>query len=113
MYYHSNVGFYMFMNSNFSKICYVHCYKTEYEYYNHIPFSKMNEIKESQMISLLLKFSCLWFTMELERQEEQTRQIYLFKKWLNPEHLLISGTILKYIISDLSWILLHNHIFVL
>ena len=103
----------MFMNSNFSKICYVHCYKTEYEYYNHIPFSKMNEIKESQMISLLLKFSCLWFTMELERQEEQTQQIYLFKKWLNPEHLLISGTILKYIISDLSWILLHSHIFVL
>lgn len=73
--------FYIFMNSNISKICHVHSYKTENKCYNHIPFSNMDEIKESQIISLLLKSPCFWFTMELERQEDQNKQIQLFKKW--------------------------------
>lgn len=75
--------FFNVLNANINKICHAHCYKTEDDFYNHISFSNMNEVKKSQIFSLLLKSQCSWLTMELECQEEQNQQMGILNKYLN------------------------------
>lgn len=70
------------INDNIRKICHAHFYKTEDDNYNHIPFFSVDEVEQSQIVSLLLRSRCLWFTMELEQQKNQNWQMRILKKYL-------------------------------
>lgn len=78
-----NESFTDFLRANIDKVSHAHCYKTEDINYNHIPFSSLDEIKQSQVFSLLLQSKCSWLTMELERLEEQNRQAQLLRAYLS------------------------------
>lgn len=70
------------INDNVNKICHAHFYKTEDSNYNHIPFLSIDEVGQSQIVSLLLSSKCTWLTMELEQHDYQERQMQILKKYL-------------------------------
>lgn len=78
-----NKNFYDVLYANVDKVYHVHCYKTEDDYYNHIPFSDIDELKQSQIFSLVSQSQCHWLTMELERQEDQNDQMQILQAYLN------------------------------
>lgn len=57
-----------------NKCVHSHVYKTEDECYNHIPFNSITEIKNSNIMNMLLQSGCNWFTMELDSAEAQLNQ---------------------------------------
>lgn len=78
--------FFNILYANVGKIYHAHCYKTEDNYYNHIPFSSLDEVKQSRVFSLLLQSECSWLTMELDRQEDQDWQIQILQTYLNEKN---------------------------
>lgn len=70
------------INDNIHKICHAHFYKTENDNYNHMPFLSVNEVEQSQIVSLLLRSKCPWFTMELDQHKDQNQQMIILKKHL-------------------------------
>lgn len=78
-----NNKFFYGLDANISKIYHAHCYKTEDNYYNHLPFSSIDEVEKSQVFLLLLKSECSWLTMELDQQNDQNLQMRILKNYLN------------------------------
>ncbi len=63
------------------KVKHSHIYYSEDLSFNHIPFSK-ETIQNSQILNGLLKSPCEWFTMELNKLEEQKLQAHIFTSFI-------------------------------
>ncbi|MBQ9314016.1 MAG: sugar phosphate isomerase/epimerase [Clostridia bacterium] len=63
-----------------NKCVHSHVYKTEDRCFNHIPFNSITEIKNSNIMKMLLQSSCDWFTMELDSTKVQLNQKSMLEK---------------------------------
>lgn len=60
-----------------NKCIHAHVYYTEDKAYNHLSFSDFQSMLASGILSSLFSSKCKWYTMELDQQQEQNKQMQL------------------------------------
>lgn len=72
--FHNNADLYFSLLKMMPYCIHSHIYKTEDDFYNHIPFASYKEYEDSIFVKLLSQSNCTWYTMELDKQSEQQKQ---------------------------------------